>query len=452
VEPVMRNFATHFWTKFQEVREDQAFAFVGEGGVEQESYREWTLRVQRLAMGLMQAGLEPGTRIGMIAPNSRAWLDVAFAGWLIGACVVPLVPDRDRRETLRCLARSGCDWIVLRDQPARLALRGQANLPDHLRWIVLEGDDAGPGIQTYRELESQGRDRLRRGGLNELAKRTYELAADLPVLMLFEPEPGDDPHGAHYSGAKLAVMLEQLGRSLSFKDEARVAVIMNYGWFSAALFSFAALLAGKTLLTASSLSELRANLKPLRPTHLVCGPAFLEGQASRWLERLEKAPEFVRRLTETEATPSGSQTLNRALGLIGERAAQKLFYEPMLEDFGGRLEAIHVFEGRVPEEVLDILEHTRVEVLSHWGVPECGVSHVEHRGARRRGSVGRPIEGYAARIADARAEGVGEILVRSDVLFDGYWDEQGPRTVEQGWLHTGTTGRMESGYLFVCTS
>lgn len=453
----MHNFATHFWTRFQTTKDRTAFVSPGEGELVQETYWEWTRRVQRLALGLLQAGFEPGTRIAMVAPNTQAWLDMAFAGWLVGACVVPLVPDRDRRETLRCLARSGCDWIVLRDAEARRTLRGQANLPEHLRWVVLEGtDEETVGNFTFAGLEESGRDRARRGGVNELAKRTYELDAEAPALILFEPEPGEDPQGAHYSGKKLAAMLDQLANSTSFdktshRDGARLAVIMNYGWFSAALFTFAALLSGKTLIIASSLSELAANLKSLKPTHIICGPAFLEGQATRWLERLEKAPEFLRRLTEGDTSGPGSQTLNKALGLLGDRAAQKLLYEPMLEEFGGRLEAIYVFEGKVPEEVLDILEPTKVEVLGHWGVPECGISHIEHPGARRRGSVGRPVEGYACKILDAKGEQPGEILIRGATLFDGYWHGEGPRTIDEGWLRTAVRGRIESGYLFICT-
>ncbi|MFU8804480.1 MAG: AMP-binding protein [Bradymonadaceae bacterium] len=446
----MRNFATHFWTRFQEAKDTTAFISPGEKGLEEETYWEWTRRVQRLALGLMDAGLKPGTRLGMVAPNSQSWLDLSAAGWLVGACIVPLVPDRDRRETLRCLARSGCDWIVIRDSQARHALRGQANLPDHLRWVVLEGaDEDVAGLFTFQRLEESGRVKARRGGVNELARRIYDLEPELPALILFDPEPGEDPQGATYSGNKLAEMLAHLSASASFSEQSRVAVIMNYGWLSAALFTFAALLSGKTLLMAQSLSELAGNLKTLRPTHLVCGPAFLEGQAARWLDRIEKAPEFVRRLTEG-GQEGGSQTLNRALGLIGERAAQTLVYGPMMDDFGGKLEAIYVFEGPVPDEVFEILENTNVEVLGHWGLPECGVSHMEHRGARRRGSVGRPVEGYACKILGAKGGEEGEVLIRSDVLFDGYWAGDGPRRIEDGWLHTGVRGRIESGYLFIC--
>ncbi|MBA2664399.1 MAG: acyl--CoA ligase [Bradymonadaceae bacterium] len=452
----MRNFPTHFWKRFQDHKERTAFITASSGKQPgEETYWEWTRRVQRLALGLMATGFEPGTRVGMVAPNSQAWLDFAFATWLIGGCVVPLVADRERRETLRCLARSGCDWIVTRDQRARLDLRGQASsLPDHLQWVVLEGDDEGvsgaSNVHTFKSLEEAGRDRLRRGGLNALAERTYGLDAKLAALILFEPEPGPDPHAAYFSGGRLAIMLEYLSRDLALEDDSCLAVLLSYGWLSAPLFTLAALLNGHTVAMAATLSELNASLSSLRPTHLVCGPAFLEGQSSRWRQRIEAAPEFLRRLADPDAEGT-FDTLSRAMGLVGERAAQKLIYEPMKSEFGGKLRSIYVWGGSVPDDVYDILDHAKIEVLGHFGFAECGVSHMEHPGARRRHSVGRPVHGYACKIAGAKAEGTGEVMIRADVLFDGYWaGAEGPREVdEHGWLKTGAVGHIHSGYLFL---
>src|SRR5690606_20892561 len=115
---------------------------------------------------LMSRGLEPGVRVGIVAPNSAAWLTMAVSVWLAGGCVVPLMPGRERRPTLKCLARSGCDWIVARDLHAIDALRGQAgDLPEHLRWVALEDGPLPPSEQlmTLKQLDELGRHRLLRG-------------------------------------------------------------------------------------------------------------------------------------------------------------------------------------------------------------------------------------------------------------------------------------------------
>lgn len=463
MSPIMRNFPTHFWKRFQDHKERTAFISPADSksGTTTETYWEWTRRVQRLALGLMDAGITPGTRVGMVAPNSQQWLDIAFATWLIGGCIVPLAADRDRRETLRCLGRSGCDWIVVRNEPARLDLRGQsANFPEHLQWLLLE-DDAPktnpPSIHYYQSLEATGRDLTRRGHLSKLAERTYALDPATPALILFEPEPSPeaaaDPQGAFFSGGKLAVMLEYLGRDLALNtnnaDAACLAVLLSYGWLSAPLITAAALLQGHCIATASDLTQLHDNLHQLRPTHLVCGPAFLQSQADRLRQRIESAPEFIKKIGAlTDNTPFSA--LN-ALSTLGERAAQRLLYDPLKKELGGRLQAIYLWTGRIPTDVHDLLDPLNIEILGHFGLPEAGITHIEHPGAHRPGSVGRPIQGYVCKIDGAKSDRPsGPILIRAETLFDGYWTQQGPRHIDDnGWLHTHLTGQIQSGYLFI---
>jgi len=74
------------------------------------------------------------------------------------------------------------------------------------------------------------------------------------------------------------------------------------------------------------------------------------------------------------------------------------------------------------------------------------------------GSVGRPLPGVEVRIVDADGEDTfigdaGEILVRGDNVFVGYWNDPEATTAVltgDGWLHTGDIGFAdESGFLFL---
>ncbi len=444
----MKNFSTHFWTRFTGDTLKKRIAFVepSDEGVEVTTFWEWTRRIQKLAIALLEEGFEPGTRMGLIARTSRDWYDLAFATWMAGGCVVPLVPGRTRAETLRCLARSGTEWIAVDHESALVELRGQGGkLPDHLKWISLDplSSKHRDNVFDLDALDEVGRYRAQRGAVKELAKVAFEIEPSSAALILFDPESSDDPHGAFYSSGRLAVMLEYLGGDL-FADEAEetLAVLLNNGWFHAFLVSVATLLRGQRLAVADGLRELSEQLDRLSPTTLLCGPAFIEAHTAEWRERIEHAPDF---LTEED----GNFGFKNALSRIGEKAAQRVLYDPIRSDMGGALERIYLVGGRAPEEVLDILENARMPALGLWGLPEAGVSHVERPGARRRGSVGRPIEGYVCKIDGAKAEASGEILLRSDTLFEGYWDERGPREIVDGYLHSGIEGHLKSGFLFV---
>jgi len=92
----------------------------------------------------------------------------------------------------------------------------------------------------------------------------------------------------------------------------------------------------------------------------------------------------------------------------------------------------------------------------------CGMHKSEYdlstpQGLRRLGSVGRESLGVRVRIVDEGGKEVGanvagEITVRSDLVFPGYWRRKKAteEVLRNGWLHTGDIGfRDEEGYLFI---
>lgn len=442
----IRNFSTFAFKRFEAHRDRLVMIEAGADGVTPIHYREWVRDVQRLALGMLDAGFEPGQRIAIVAPTCRGWLDVAFAAWLNGGVVVPLPSGRDRRETLRCLARAGCEWIAADTHEALSTLRGQGDkLPPHLRWLSFEQMRVGspaPGVLQLPELVLTGRDLSKRGKLDALARRTYQLPAEAPAIVLFPMEPDDSPHGAYFSGGKLAVIVESLGADLQIAQDDRVAPLLNLGWFVGTLTVLATMLQGGTLALAAGARELEVRLNELQPTVLLCGPAWIQGQALQWQQRLEQAPDFLR---SESLKPSG---LGRAIAALGKNA-RSILLDPIRRDLGDRVQRIYLAGGRCPDDVAELLAEAQLPLLGIWGLPESGISHLERVGSMSRGSVGRPVQGYVCKIDGAKGDEPGEVLIRADVLFDGYWDDAGPRAIEDGYLRTGVIGRVRDGFLFV---
>lgn len=83
------------------------------------------------------------------------------------------------------------------------------------------------------------------------------------------------------------------------------------------------------------------------------------------------------------------------------------------------------------------------------------LDHADPRTAERHRSVGQPMLGVEARIVDREgaplsAREHGEIVLRGDVVMDGYMGIDDDRALRDGWLRTGDVGwQDEDGYLFV---
>jgi O-succinylbenzoic acid--CoA ligase len=95
-------------------------------------------------------------------------------------------------------------------------------------------------------------------------------------------------------------------------------------------------------------------------------------------------------------------------------------------------------------------------VIPTYGLSEAGsgvTALATADTAAHPGSVGRPLPGVALRIADAPADGSGEITVRTPAAFSGYLGRPEATAAafdRDGWLRTGDAGRLDAdGFLYV---
>lgn len=465
----MQNFPRYIWQHLQADADAFCFRYVDEdGGVEPYSYRQWTRRIQRVAVYLQEEGFEPGTRVGMVAPMCRGWMDVAFGVWMAGGCVVPVNHRLGRDRVLSCLGRSGCDWIVVANESERGRIRGQGEgLPPSLRWVLLDPDSesAGESVVALPNLIEEGRGLVARGRVEELAESVFPMPADSPALVLFDGDPSDDPHGALYNGDTLQRMVEHLSASTELDEESTTAIAAEPGRPAALLLAFIHAMKGAPLAMPEVPGTIEDELETFRPTKMVCSARFLRRRTQRWRRKLEDAPEFMQEEQKTtddtdpesdgtagefesigeqsaDTSSSGSNFgLGTLLEKVGSSASERLVYRPLRRSLGGELETVIVAGEPLSAEVERVVEKAGPDVLNQFSLPECGISHIERPEERRPGAVGRPIDGYRCKIMD------GEILIHADCLFDDYWDREGPREIRDGWLHTGVEGRLQNEML-----
>ena len=127
--------------------------------------------------------------------------------------------------------------------------------------------------------------------------------------------------------------------------------------------------------------------------------------------------------------------------------------------FGGRLQAIVSGGARLDPELSGFFLALGVPVLQGYGQTEAGpVVSVNLPWDNDRRSVGRPLPGVEARIA-----ATGELLLRGELVMDGYWNDTAgtairhdPDAVQQGadpdggpWLHTGDVARIVDGRIVI---
>ena len=114
--------------------------------------------------------------------------------------------------------------------------------------------------------------------------------------------------------------------------------------------------------------------------------------------------------------------------------------------FGGRLKAAMSGGARLEPEVGRFFLALGLMIMQGYGQTEAGpVISANPPDAIRIDTVGRVLQGVDVRLAED-----GEILVRGDLVMDGYWGlpDETAAVIRDGWLHTGDIGALDDdGYL-----
>jgi long-chain acyl-CoA synthetase len=127
----------------------------------------------------------------------------------------------------------------------------------------------------------------------------------------------------------------------------------------------------------------------------------------------------------------------------------RLVYGKLRAAVGGKV--TYAVSGGAPlgERLGHFFRGAGITVLEGYGMTETSAAATVNKPSRNKvGTVGQPLPGVSARIADD-----GEILLRGGIIFAGYWRNEAAtkETLDaDGWLHTGDLGSLDDeGFLRV---
>src|SRR5439155_18037895 len=151
------------------------------------------------------------------------------------------------------------------------------------------------------------------------------------------------------------------------------------------------------------------------------------------------------------------RTLLAANGLL--RGTLKInlgrkFLGPVHESFGANLRIAISAGSRFDEEVAKDFHKLGFTILQAYGLTETsGAATATPEDDNRIGSVGKPMRGAEIKILGPDKDGVGEVLIRGSMVFDGYYRNPTATAeafTEDSWFRSGDLGRIDSdGFLYI---
>ncbi|GAB2576881.1 3-((3aS,4S,7aS)-7a-methyl-1,5-dioxo-octahydro-1H- inden-4-yl)propanoate--CoA ligase FadD3 [Streptomyces capparidis] len=393
-------------------------------------FRQLGERVERAAAAAVAAGVEPGDRVAIWAPNSLDWITAALGAVSAGGVLVPLNTRFKGAEAAWALERTrasllfvtgtflGTSYVAALRAAVPGGCGGAGPLPGlpRLRAAVVLGDDAPDGFRTWADFLAAG-DAVPRATVRA---RAAAVRPDDPADILFTSGTTGHPKGVVTTHAQTLRVYETWSGLAGLTEGDRYLVVNpffhTFGYKAGVL---ACLMRGATVV----------------PQPVFDAETVLATVAERRITVLPGPPTLHQSLLDHPARDSYDLSSLRLV--VTGAAVVPLRLVQRLRD-----------ELRVPTVLTayGLTEATGTVTMCRPGDPAEVVAHTS----------GRPIPDTEVKVAgpDGRAlppGRPGEVLVRGHHVMRGYFEEpeETARAVDaDGWLHTGDVGVLdESGNL-----
>ncbi|MDE0794636.1 MAG: AMP-binding protein [Alphaproteobacteria bacterium] len=390
-------------------------------------------RVDAFAAGLMDIGLDPGSRIGIWAPNRTEWTITQFATAKAGLILVNINPAYRLAELEYALNKVGCTALVtaaafktsdylgmIRDLAPELdtATPGElqaVRLPD-LRHVIQVGGGDVPGTWAFEDILVRGK----AAGQAAVEALAPSLQFDDPINIQFTSGTTGSPKGATLTHHNILNNGFFVGRAQALGEDDRICIpVPLYHCFGMVMGNLASVTHGAAMVYPGE------GFDPL---------ATLEAVAAEKCTALYGVPTmFIAQLQHPDFANFDLSSLR-----TGIMAGSPCPVEVM-------------------KQVIDNMHMDDVTIA--YGMTETSPvstqTSVDDQVERRVSTIGRIQPHLEVKIIDGDgrivAPGVtGELCTRGYSVMRGYWDEA-DRTAEAidagKWMHTGDLATMDgAGY------
>lgn len=419
--------------------------------------KQFVEEVYAVAKGLIAAGVEQGDRVVLLSNTRYEWSLLDFAIWAAGAASVPIYPSS---------SLSQIQWIV-EDSGAVLAITESREHSELVAHLKLQ-DDGKPALKNspsqlrrILEINSSAIDTLMFEG-RELSNDVVDarIAAtktdDLASLVYTSGTTGR-PKGCmlthrNWLAETLGLLTNPIG-GIAVPGN-HVLTFLPLAHVLARAVSLAVAMSGASQNHWSDFSTITIEFQRSRPNLILGVPRVFEkvrnGAAAKakdggavkgaiFRESEKVAIEYSRALDTAE----GPDRVLRAKHKLFDR----LVYSTIREAMGGEVKYCITGGSAMSHDLLHWFRGIGVTIYEGYGLTEVAAAAAVDFENQKIGTVGPPMEGTTIRVNDD-----GEILIKGDIVFKGYWNnpEATAESLEDGWYNTGDLGEiMDSGHVVI---
>lgn len=425
-----------------------ALAIKHDGEWRHYSISEYIEITNNMSYGMMQLGVNPGDRVGIVSGNRPEWNFLDFAIMQIGAISTPIYPT---------ISQDDYRYILNHAEMKMIFIEGK-DLYRKLEPIL-------PEVKTLKEIytfSDQGNEYKYLDQLIELGKQ-YPQPEKLREFKdtIQESDVATMIYTSGTTGNPKGVMLTHSNIVNNFKNVADIPA----AWNNKALSFLPVCHAYERMLVYlyhylgmsvyyTSIANIVDSIKEVNPTMMTCVPRLLEKIYDKLYATGEKQKGIQRTIYFWAFNLATKYQLDKMSGWynIRRKLADKIIYSKWRAALGGNFDIIVSGGSAIQPHIAAFFSAIGMPVFEGYGLSETSpVIAVSRRGKNQRkfGTVGGALPGVEVKIGERD-----EIICRGHNVMKGYYKD--PELTAQvidkdGWFHTGDTGMFTPEGLLIVT-
>jgi len=405
--------------------------------------KEFAAQVRAVAKGLIASGIELGDRVAILSSTRYEWVLLDYAIWTAGGATVAIYETSSADQSQWILEDSGTSLLIVENDELAAVVKEVAEGAPTVREVlrIAPGDGAKGAVE---ELIARGTAITD----EQVEERRKSVTAESAATLIYTSGTTGRPKGVQLKHRNLYA--ESAAAAIQLPDAMvpgnRTLLFLPLAHVFARLISFAAFDSKVTVAHTSDLTTLLDQFAVFKPNFILSVPRVFEkvyNSAKQKAYDGGKGKIFEKASDTAIEYSQALETGGPGLGLKLKHALfDKLVYGKLRAALGGQATSAVSGGAALGARLGHFFRGVGINVLEGYGLTETtGGIIMNTPGNQKVGTVGRPFNGHAAKIAED-----GELLLKGPVVFEGYWqnDKATEEAIRDGWFHTGDIGTLDA--------